>query len=406
MSNGATAAWRRRFRLRLLLGFLVVLCLAYARQVATSPTVGQDFRAFFAGATLLRQGGDPYDWSQLSATEVALYNTPDHLAPGDPRFYDFHPLAEGPWLYLALAPLARWPWRLAYAVWACVIVGLVLMGVWLILRRLGFRHRSLHLALVASLLSPIAFLGLFFGQATPVVFAALAIGWTLAARGRPGLAGVTLAATWVKPNVGIVVPLVVALLVPRSTRLLAAGYAAGSLVAYAVALAALGSRLVDWPAAILGFWRSNQGTQADIASWHSFYYPLLAGWPRTVVFGLALAAVAAYGVWSWPRLGGGWARGLTTLLLWVGGLPFVHSFDLVILLPVVAVLVGPSLRGLADPWVETTVWAFALLPLLYFVGLHIGTFNGFSAIPVALTALAWHRRHVAPPIGSREAAAA
>ena len=405
MTATVAADRRRRFRLRLLVGFLVLLCLAYAKQFATSPSVGQDFRAFFAGATLLRQGGDPYDWSQLGATEVALYNAPDHLAPGDPRFYDFHPLAEGPWLFLALAPLAGWPWRLAYGVWACVIVVLVTTGARLILRQVGFRHRGLHLALVVTLLSPIAFLGLFFGQATQLIFATFAIGWALAARGRPTLAGVILAATWVKPNVGIVVPLVVALLVPRSTRQLAGGYATGSLVAFAVALAALGGRLVDWPAAILGFWRSNQGPQPDIASLHSFYYPLLAGWPRTVVFGLALAAVGAYSVWSWRRLGHGSAVGLTALLLWIGGLPFVHSYDLLILLPVVAVLVGPSLSGLADPWVETTLWAFLLLPLLYFVGLHLGPFNGFSAIPVALTAWAWHRRIVAPSRAPLEMAA-
>ncbi|HLB76784.1 MAG TPA: hypothetical protein VJO72_07100, partial [Candidatus Dormibacteraeota bacterium] len=91
MTAAAAADRRRRFRLRLLVGFLVLLCLAYAKQFATSPTVGQDFRAFFAGATLLRQGGDPYNWSQLGGTEAALYNAPDHLAPGDPRFYDFHP---------------------------------------------------------------------------------------------------------------------------------------------------------------------------------------------------------------------------------------------------------------------------------------------------------------------------
>ena len=45
------AAHLRR-RQRIFLIFTAVLCLAYARQLLTSPTAGQDFRAFFAAATV------------------------------------------------------------------------------------------------------------------------------------------------------------------------------------------------------------------------------------------------------------------------------------------------------------------------------------------------------------------
>jgi hypothetical protein len=55
--------------------------------------------------------------------------------------------------------------------------------------------------------------------------------------------------------------------------------------------------------------------------------------------------------------------------------------------------------------VELAIWAFALCPLLYFTGLHLGPLNGFGAIPVALTAWAWHRRIVAPAPPAMEAAA-
>ena len=85
-----TAAERGiRRRQRLFVIFTVVLLLAYARQLASAPTAGQDFRAFFAAATVAAHGGDPYDWAALSRTEDALYNTPGQILPGDPRLH--HP---------------------------------------------------------------------------------------------------------------------------------------------------------------------------------------------------------------------------------------------------------------------------------------------------------------------------
>jgi hypothetical protein len=87
---------------------------------------------------------------------------------------------------------------------------------------------------------------------------------------------------------------------------------------------------------------------------------------------------------------------LTFLLLWFVLLPYVHSFDAILLLPVLAVLLQPEQRGWGDAATEAAVWAFAIVPFAYFVGWHLGYFNGFTAIPVALLLLAWHRRLVAP----------
>ena len=89
-----------RRRQRLFVIFTVALLLAYARQLAGAPTAGQDFRAFFAAATVAAHGGDPYDWAALSRTEEALYNAPAQVTPGDSRYYDFLPYPEGPWLAL------------------------------------------------------------------------------------------------------------------------------------------------------------------------------------------------------------------------------------------------------------------------------------------------------------------
>ena len=86
--------------------------------------------------------------------------------------------------------------------------------------------------------------------------------------------------------------------------------------------------------------------------------------------------------------------GLTVLLLWFALLPYVHSFDAIVLLPLLAVLVAADQRGWGDATTEATVWAFAIIPFAYFVGWHVLFFNGFTAIAMALLLLAWHRRVV------------
>jgi hypothetical protein len=90
------------------------------------------------------------------------------------------------------------------------------------------------------------------------------------------------------------------------------------------------------------------------------------------------------------------------LLLWFAFLPYVHSFDAILLLPVVAFLLEPDLRGWSDPFTEAALWAFAIIPFGYFVGWHVGFFNGFTAVPVALLLVAWHRRVVMAGPAARE----
>jgi hypothetical protein len=63
---------------------------------------------------------------------------------------------------------------------------------------------------------------------------------------------------------------------------------------------------------------------------------------------------------------------------------------------VVAFLLTRDLRGWGDATTEVALWAFATVPFAYFIGWHLGFFNGFTAIPVVLLLLAWHRLVVMP----------
>jgi hypothetical protein len=396
-----------RRRQRLFVIFTAVLVLAYVRQLAVAPTAGQDFRAFFAAATVAAQGGDPYDWAALGRTEDALYNAPAQSRPGDPTYYDFLPYPEGPWLALALEPLTRLHWQTVYPIFSALMLLAIALGGWLILARLGWPLTRRRIAVAVATLSPIAFFNIFQGQVSALVFLGFAAAWYLAWRGQSVAGGLALTLVWIKPNLGLALPLVVALLEPPAARRLLISFAASSLLAFGAAALALPGVLIHWPAEILSHWRAAQGTQPDIASIHSFYYPALSGPLKTIALVMVVLAGCAYAAWSLRRLRAPLARGLTLLLLWFVLLPYVHSFDAILLLPVLAFLLAPDLRGWGDATTEVALWAFAIVPFGYFVGWHLGFFNGFTAIPIAVLLLAWHRRVVTPtPAALPEARAA
>jgi hypothetical protein len=390
MTRAAVRGIRRRQRIFVI--FTAVLVLAYARQLVVAPTAGQDFRAFFAAATVVAQGGDPYDWAALSRSEQALYNAPALINPGDPRYYDFLPYPEGPWLALALEPLTGLDWHVVYPIFAALMLLAIAIGGWLILAQLGWPVPRRWIAVAVATISPIAFVNIFQGQVSALVFLGFAAAWYLTARGKPVAAGLALTLIWIKPNLGVALPVVIALLEPPAARRLLLSFAAGSVVTFGAAALALPGVLVHWPNEILSHWRAVQGPQPDIASIHSFYYPALTGPVKTIALLAVLLAGCVYALWAWHRVRTPLAAGLTLLLLWFALLPYVHSFDAILLLPVIAVLLGPELRGWGYAATEVAVWAFAIIPLAYFVGWHLGFFNGFTAIPVALLLLAWHRR--------------
>ena len=403
-----TAAERgSRRRQRLFVIFTAVLVLAYVRQLAVAPTVGQDFRAFFAAATVAAQGADPYDWAALSRTEEALYNAPAHIRAGDPTYYDFLPYPEGPWLALALEPLTGLEWQTVYPIFSALMLLAIAIGSWLILARLGWPPARRRIAVAVAALSPIAFINIFQGQVSALVFLGFAAAWYLAGRGQPVAGGLALTLVWIKPNLGVALPLVVALLEPPAARRLLISFAVGSLVAFGAAALALPGVLIHWPSEILSHWRAVQGPQPDIASIHSFYYPALSGSLKTIALLIVVLAGCAYAAWALRRVRAPLTRGLSLLLLWFVILPYVHSFDAILLLPVLAFLLAPDLSGWEAVMTEVAVWAFAIVPFAYFVGWHIGFFNGFTAIPIALLLLAWHRRVVIPtPTDIAEARAA
>jgi len=390
-----TGAGRRRLRQRLLILFLVAMTVPYTRQLVTSPTVGQDFRAFFAAATVVAHHGDPYDWPSLARVEAQLYDAPRQLEPGNPAFYEFLAYPEGPWLAFALVPLTSLPWQVADAIYATLLLLVLVAGSFTVFTVLGWRPRRAWLGTGCAALSAIELSTVFLIShlLSPITWRAHLV--TLLFRGHGWWAGLALALIWLKPNIGLPLPLVIVLLQPAMARRVIAGFIAASAVAFGAATVVLQAGFLEWPLQIPRMWQAVQGIQPDIASIESFFYPGLHGWPKMAALLLTMAAAAGYAAWALRRARDPQTRGLTLLLVWLAALPFVQSYDMILLLPLVAVLLGPRLEGWADPLVEVTIWAFLIFPFCYFLGLRLGYFNGFTAIPVAMLLFAWHRRRIA-----------
>ncbi|HEY0492524.1 MAG TPA: glycosyltransferase family 87 protein [Candidatus Dormibacteraeota bacterium] len=381
---------RRSFRQRLFLSFLAVLALASARQLVVSPSHGQDFRDFFAAATLITQGGNPYDTNALAREQDRLYNQPGHFQPGDRDYYDALPYPQGPWVALAIVPSTFLPWQAAYILYLGAALAALAASAWTLTRLLAFRSELITPAMGAVLASPVAFINLFQGQPVPFLLAAFVGAWALQRRARPFLCGTLLAVGWIKPHIGLPLVLVAILLEQSSIRRLLAGFCTGTALLFGLAAFLIRNVLLDWPRTVLGQW-SGALQQADLASVNAFYYPALSGALRQLVVAVVVLAAVGYAAWTFRQHKAPLTRALTLLVLTFLAAPYAHSYDTLLLLPVVLVVVGPHLAGWRDPAVELALWAFAAIPILYFAGFHIGYFNGFTAIPVTLLAFAWHR---------------
>jgi hypothetical protein len=221
------------------LALMVTLALAatgIARVLTATGGAGGDFLSFYAAGHLVQtDAGSLYDVASQAAAQRSLYPATLERATGYPL-----PVFAA-WLF---APLSALPFAAAYAVWTAVNVGLLAAIVAVLGRELrdvpALPQRAI-LAVFATSMPVVA--NIVFGQIDFIILAAILGAWILLRDGRPGWAGVALAAVLLKPQFLIgVAPM---LLVARQWRALAA------LCGVGVALIVLPALLTD-PATLAG----------------------------------------------------------------------------------------------------------------------------------------------------------
>ena len=309
--------------------------------------LGTDFASFWSAGWLAVQGraAEAYDWTALRDIQLNLLGT--EL---------FFPWNYPPLFLLLAAALARFDYLPALFLW---------QGASLFLAFLAYRRvLSTRLAALVALGCPAVFLCLAHGQ-TGLLTAALLLGGVLALPRREILAGVLFGALAFKPQLGLLIPVFLA--VGGYWRAFAA--AAATLVALvALSIGVFGAG--TWAA----FVRSLGTTQAIVlanggAGFEKFQSVFAwarlwgsATFPAYALQGVYSALVTAFCVALWRSPVDMRLKGAGLLLGTLLVTPYVLDYDMVVLGAAMALIVSYGQEHGFRPWLKTTLAVAWLLP--------------------------------------------
>ncbi len=275
---------------------------------------------------------------------------------------EVHPLRMGayaavpypPFVGILFRPLARMPYRAAYALWLTVTLILYLAGLAILSAR-SFRREPLRRSLIfcfALAFYPFVMNTLINGQVAAIGFFALILAVREEDLGRPFLSGLALSACLYKPTLLVLVlPM---LLVTRRFRSLL-GFATGAIALALLTAAVEGARVWSgYVDLLLRFGKDSVGVHTrsflplpnyvDLSTFSSLLPGGRSWLGLAVLSGLAcVAALSLFRVW-WKSTGAGeaartlaWAATLTwTLLLNV----YVPIYDAILVVPSIVATAG------------------------------------------------------------------
>ncbi len=317
-----------------------------------------------------------------------------------------------PWVALALSPFTRLPFWIAFHLWVALSGTIAVASAWVLARTLGWRRPWLLAASVAAW--EVLWRGLLTGQVDGWLLGLETASILASSKGRYGWAGASaLAAALIKPQVMWILP--VALLWPALARGRAVRYLTGGLGAAAVLLAGPAllhpSLLPQWWGSLAHFSTSIASIQPDLAGLPGLLRFTPASWgltpslrdPVTVLIVAAGLVWIAQLFWARPSLGAGgsaapdgdavWLVSLT-LGVWVLVAPYSHSNDLLVLLPLLALVVGLDFEAARESDVLGVLACMVVLPELFLFlnpAQVIGRLSVASLAVAALVVVA-HRR--------------
>lgn len=296
--------------------------------------LGSDFISFWTTGRMLFAGIDPYD----AATHIAVQR--DYFASPSGYTAFFYPPSFLPFCW----PLGLLSYFAALAAWV-VVTGLIyVFSVRAWWRRSGIPV-PLWLLVAAFPAVPIV---ITHGQ-TAFLVAGLLVAGAALVHDRPVVAGVLFGLATVKPQFGLLLPLV--LLVTREWRVIGAALATAAALASAVAFGAS-----TWSAWLAASSRAQEAMAAGAMGYAKMTTPFAAlkllGAPTLLAYagqGLVTLTVAALLVRvAWGKR---WSTGLAAATLAAAPLatPFALDYDLVILAAPMLWLLGQGSRyGFAD----------------------------------------------------------
>ena len=321
-----------------------------------------DFRLFYAAASVVAHGGDPYRLSSLIAAEPLR----GHFPPTTIATTYVNP----PALAFLLTPFTHLHFVAAYAVFTAIGIGAIAVTVVALAKELGWRGAPL--LAVGALTWAVTTFGLAVGQLDALLLAATLGAMVLVWRQHWLFAGLLLGLFWLKPD--ILWPVLFCLGVGiwpdrRALVRYAVGIASGALVL--IALDA--PRLPDWFRSLRAFEHAERlnGLLAEVINGVRLPAHLHSA---TFIAVTAVAVLAVLAVTLWLVRSRGWsALGQRQQLLWLVGLglavwltltPYSFPNDDLLLLPLLVAMLGPDASRAAAAAVALAILAMAVvLPL-------------------------------------------
>jgi alpha-1,2-mannosyltransferase len=321
---------------------------------ASGKPLGYDFIAFWTASDLALQGRaiEAYDPQKIFAAAEAV-------VPGIKYLFAWH---YPPVFHLVVLPLALLPYLWSYALWMAATLALYL-GV---LRRIAPGPYTIWLLLAF----PAAFLNLMHGQ-NGFVSAALLAAACLNLEKRPALAGLFIGLLCYKPQLGLLIPLVL-----TAGRHWTAFFSAAATTLAFCGIATLVFGTENW----IAFWENlptqQQNLEAGLLHLHKmptvFAATRLLGGGLSLAYALHIAVglgVAALTIYVWYRRAG--TLELRAALLAVALViisPYSYDYDMVILALPIALLAADGIKNGWAPGMRTmlvAVWAASLiLPMI------------------------------------------
>lgn len=312
--------------------------------------LGTDFSGIYAAGHLALQGNAAgvYDWAIHGAAQRALQGSAD---------VPFFPWHYPPVFFLVAAPLALLPYLPALVAWQLATMAALLAVLW---RILPGRDTP-----IVALGCPVVFVCVAHGQ-NGFLTAALFGAGLLALERRPLLGGLLLGCLCYKPQLGLVIPIVLA----------AGGYWRACLGSALAVLALCGATLLlfgpdVWTQFVASLPDARRVTIEESGTgWYKLvsayaYVRFMDGSPAlaSLVQGVVGAGALAGAAWLWWRRAAFPLRAAAAILATILATPYLLDYDLALLGPAIAFLVAHGLRHGFARWEATLLAGAWVVPV-------------------------------------------
>lgn len=389
-------------------GISLLLCIAAFALAARGDVQHQSFKAFYCGATAVRERHDPYLVEPLRTCERSLEPAPMPQGYVEPAPLPGYSLAF-------FVPLTVLPPKLAAELFALLLALASILAARCLAASLSGRGWAILLAF-----TPLTLLNIAYGEVPPLATLAICAAGYFLVKQRWTVAGLVVCCALIQPNVGAPAALAVFIFAPQSRRAILLG----AFALAAIGIAALGpAQNVEYFARVLpGMARAEIAAADQYSLAHLLYAGGVSPSAALLIGQIWFVCIAALGIALAQRLVKATGnRALLALLPPAAVLFFgiyLHDIQLLIALPaaVAVATIAPSgfpralatagLALLAAVWTQPLRGAVAAIDAAGVAGAILAVRNGAIEIRIAVAGAAIGAtliilvllHHFAPPL--------